>query len=69
MDDVKETESRSSVRLPRRAFTRMLGGGGIALVSLAPRAAGQAARSGSATAKGPDPTDEIIFMSTTGWRA
>ena len=62
---VKETEPCSSVRLPRRAFTRMLGGGGIAFVSLAPRAAGQAARSDSTTAKGPDPTDEIIFMSTT----
>ena len=65
MDEHKEAESPSSVGLPRRAFTRMLGGGAIAFVSLAPGAAGQAARSDSTTAKGPDPTDEIIFMSTT----
>jgi amidase len=62
---VKETESSPSVRLPRRAFTRILGSGAIALVSRAPGAAGQAARSDSTTAKGPDPSDEIIFMSTT----
>src|SRR4029453_18245763 len=62
---VKEAESPSSVRLPRRTFARMLGGGAIALVSRAPGAAGQGAPSGSAAAKGPDPMDEIIFMSAT----